>query len=371
MRDRTLLIFSYDFPPNDGGVARLCAEIADGMKLYYNNVIVLTHKKDKGELLYNYKSIKVVEIDAPRGQLEWQLLKYLRQWENKAQTDILCGLFHPEATIAWLAGFRNVFILGHGTEFLSGHSWFRKNFWLPVYARWILKQSQAVIANSHYTARLIKEVSPKASIKVLPLGVNPNFFRPIASKKNDGNLYLVTVSRILQFKGYDFVANVIACLPEHYRSKIRWTIGGKGDYLEELQQLVRKLGIEQQVDFCGFVPDEDLPMVYSSADVFIMPTREQEGDTSVEGFGLVFLEAQACGTPAIGARTGGIPDAVIPGEGGWLINQDNTEELSALLQSLIDQPESVTAQALAGRKRVENTANWSYYCSQLKNIFNR
>ena len=151
MRDRTLLIFSYDFPPNDGGIARLCAEIARGMHPYYRYITVLTHKKKSLEAFSFDDKVSIIEVDAPRGKLELQFFKILSSWKNKDQTDVICGVYHPEATLAWLTGFTNMYILGHGTEFIAGHSWFRKKIKLPCYAQWILKQSKAVIANSHYT----------------------------------------------------------------------------------------------------------------------------------------------------------------------------------------------------------------------------
>lgn len=371
MKSENLLIFSYDYPPSDGGIARLCQEIATGMHPYYRKVTVLTREKSGISKPYNYDAVKVVKLPPKRLICELAAWWYLLRIADKKNTDVLCGLWHPEAAIALLAGIPNTFILAHGTEYLSGTSSFRRKYWLPFYGRWVLKNARKVIANSHYTQKLTQAVCPEAKTVALPLAVNPQYFRPMSTRKEDGFLKLCTVSRVLQFKGHDFIARTIASLPNEVKQKIRWNIAGTGSYLEALKSLVQEIGIDPLVHFHGFVSDQELPGFYSANDVFILCTREQADSTSVEGFGLVFLEAQACGTPAIGARTGGIPDAVIPGEGGWLINQDNTEELSALLQSLIDQPESVTAQALAGRKRVENTANWSYYCSQLKNIFNR
>src|SRR5690606_12218927 len=146
-----------------------------------------------------------------------------------------------------------------------------------------------------------------------------------------------------------------------FKSKIHWNIGGTGSYLEDLKTLVKELGIEKNVTFHGFVPDEVLPSFYNSNDIFVLCTREEANSTSVEGFGLVFLEAQSCGIPVIGVRSGGIPDAIEKGNGGWLIEQDNEQMLANLLIDLIKNQELVLEEGLKARKRVLENANWKVY----------
>lgn len=364
---KNLIIFSYDFPPSDGGIARLCQEISVGSLKYYNKVIVLTRKKDGISKPYNSTDrINIKEVDSRRGYCEIQSYKFLKAIKNKRNYDILCGLWHPEATITLLAGFKNVYILAHGTELLAGNSNLRCQLWLPLYAKRVLKKAKLVIANSCYTEQLVKRVSPKANSMALPLAVNHNFFRP-KKKKKDDFLNICTVSRIHKFKGHDLILKTIANLPIDYQSKIRYNIAGTGNYLDSLKKLVEEFGLNDIVRFFGFVPDDALPDFYNANDLFILCTRETESSTAVEGFGLVFLEAQACALPVIGTRTGGIPDAVKDGDGGWLIEQDNEEELSCLLKKLIDQTSTVQDMGIKARLRVEKEATWEHYCDNLFN----
>jgi phosphatidylinositol alpha-1,6-mannosyltransferase len=367
VKKKHLILFSYDYPPSDGGIARLCHEITVGALVYYEKVIVLTRKKEGLNKPYNTSGeVAIVSVQSRRIACEIDCLKFLRSIKKKEDYDVLCGLWHPEATITLLSGFKNIYILAHGAELQSGTSIFRKYFWLPVYAHCILNNVKGVIANSHYTEKLAKRINPKVRTMTLPLAVNHLFFRPLTEKKNTNHIISIcSVSRILRFKGHDFVLKTLATLPKNYQSKIRYNIAGTGAYLPMLKQLVKQLHLENIVSFRGYVADDNLPSFYNEHDLFILCTRESPDTTSVEGFGLVFLEAQSCGIPVIGARTGGIPDAVAEGNGGWLIEQDNTVELSSLLVKLTDNQILVTQMGEKARKRVENFCTWEIYCKKL------
>jgi phosphatidylinositol alpha-1,6-mannosyltransferase len=122
------------------------------------------------------------------------------------------------------------------------------------------------------------------------------------------------------------------------------------------------------VHFLEFVPEEKLPDLYQISDLFVMCTREEEKDQNVEGFGLVFLEAQACGTPVVGTRHGGIPDAVEHGNGGWLIEENDSTALSQLLAKLVAKPEYFEKEGEKARRRVEQHFTWEQYLNRLKNL---
>ena len=126
--------------------------------------------------------------------------------------------------------------------------------------------------------------------------------------------------------------------------------------LEERRAFAAEMGVTDHVLFEGSVPFSQLPSTYNLCDVFVTPSRS--APPSVEGFGIVFLEANACGKPVIGARSGGIPDAIVDGETGLLVEPDDEPGLAEALISLLSDPARCRALGDAGRARVEQACTW-------------
>ena len=173
------------------------------------------------------------------------------------------------------------------------------------------------------------------------------------------------MSRLHAYKGHDVVLRAIAASSARIRQNLVYLIAGKGPHQGELERQVTELGLAEQVRFLGFVPEDDLPDLYRASDLFLLCTREAIERQEVEGFGLVLLEAQACGTPVIGTRTGGIPDAVKEGEGGWLIEEDDAAALSKFLSRLVDDPAAFLVAGKRARERVERQCTWDHYMRRL------
>lgn len=367
MKKRNLLILSYDYPPSTGGVSRLCHEITLGLTSFYENIKVFTVAVPEVSTPHNIATAEITRFPAKRIQCEIETVKAIRKIKNKNSYDVLCGIWHPEVLLAFLGGMRNIYVLGHGAEFLPGASKFRKKFWLPIYAKWSLGKVKKVITNSHFTKNLVKKIQPKSIVKALPLAVDHIFFKPKEhqQKDTDNLVKFVTVSRILEFKGHDFILKTFEKLPKNIQSKIEWHIAGTGPFLAKLKILIEASPLKPQIYLHGFISDKELPNFYNTKDVFVLATREVKVSHQVEGFGLVFLEAQSSGVPAIGTNTGGISDAIEEGNGGWLFEQDNLEALQKIIISVVKNPLLIKEQATKARKRVVNKCTWNLYCADL------
>ena len=257
---------------------------------------------------------------------------------------MLAGIWYPDGLVAAAAGARPLVVLAHGLELLRAQSRWRRAVWHAV-RRWVLERADLVIANSNYTLGLVREVAPRAAAIALPLAVDAQHFAPAdrtAARQRWGLVpeqrVLLTVSRLSRYKAHEVVFQALAALPEETRRRFVYLVAGQGAARSWFEEQARRLNVESQVRWLGYVPEADLPDLYRAADLFVLCTRESRAQAEVEGFGLVFLEAQACGTPVVGARAGGIPDAIRHGDGGWLIEPDDVANLAALLRQLEADP---------------------------------
>src|SRR5262249_23915091 len=149
---------------------------------------------------------------------------------------------------------------------------------------------------------------------------------------------------------------------------VTYLIVGDGADRARLESLAVTVGVRNHVVFAGQVMDSDLPDVYALSNVFIMPSRTQLSACDVEGFGLVFLEANACGKPVIGGRSGGIPDAIVDEETGFLVNPTEPDEIANVLVRLLSNAELAKRLGENGRSRVLNDFSWPQVSNQVQGI---
>jgi glycosyltransferase involved in cell wall biosynthesis len=262
---------------------------------------------------------------------------------------------HINFTIAayWLKRLRNIpyWTVAHGLE-----AWDIKNSALKT----ALHHADLILAVSGYTRdRLLQEQNLDPNkVVILPNTFDSSRFQPALKPEYLLEKYnlkpeqpvILTVARLSeveQYKGYD---QVLKALPQIRLSfpDVHYIIVGKGNDRIRLENLIAQLELENCVTFAGFVPDEQLCDYYNLCDVFAMPSKR-------EGFGIVYLEALACGKPVLGGNEDGTIDALCHGELGALVNPNDVEQiadtLSRILQgiypnSLIYQPELLQKQVI-------------------------
>ncbi|MDM9379616.1 glycosyltransferase [Chlorogloeopsis sp. ULAP01] len=200
-----------------------------------------------------------------------------------------------------------------------------------------LHHADRIFAVSSYTRdRLLEEQSLNPDkISLLPVTFDANRFEIAPKPKNLLERYklapeqpvILTVARLAcsdRYKGYD---QVIRALPQIRQQipNIHYLLVGKGEDRPRIEQLVQSLNLQEHVTLAGFIPDEELVAHYNLCDVFAMPSKR-------EGFGIVYLEALACGKPALGGNQDGAIDALCQGELGALVDPD---DVNAIAQTLI------------------------------------
>lgn len=196
--------------------------------------------------------------------------------------------------------------------------------------RHYLKQAAAVVAVSAFTRHALIEAMevPPERIALIVNGVDAERFRPGPKSPElldryglRGKRVLLTVGRLVERKGIDTTLRALPAIRERCPDAA-YLIVGTGEYRERLDALVADLGLEDHVVFAGGVPRDELVAHYQLCDLFVMPNRELSNHDT-EGFGLVFLEANACGKAVVSGVAGGVVEAVRHGETG--LNVDGTD----------------------------------------------
>lgn len=228
----------------------------------------------------------------------------------------------------------------HGEEITSTTTYF-------LYGRsrrFYLKKADAVVAVSQFTRNaLVNLMGVDANkICIIENGVDTKKFLPgsknielLDKYKIHNKKIILTVGRLVERKGID---KTLMALPEIIKKipDIHYIIVGTGEYSKRLEQLAEDLSLHDYVTFAGRVPDEDIVKYYQTCDLFVMPNREL-ADHDTEGFGLVFLEANACRKTVIGGRAGGAVEAVTHGKTGMLVDGYSVAEISeAVVKILTD-----------------------------------
>jgi len=261
---------------------------------------------------------------------------------------VLCTNWFPCGLAAWLlrkltgASFP-YYIAVHGAELNSrGRAAGRlKN----LLCRLVMRDASGIFPVSRYTAdKLARKAGPGLPMRVLSNGVNPSRFFPILCNQRRSPVIL-SVCRLSEHKGIDTALKAFAILHER-GIEFEYRIAGHGPDRKRLEKIASELGLSAKVRFLGEVAD--LNSLYNGCDLFLLLSREVGG--AVEGFGLVFLEAAACGKASVGTRSGGIPDAVLDGETGLLVAENDARAAADAIQKLLT--DKALRERLAGRAQL-------------------
>ena len=290
----------------------------------------------------------------------------------RRRPDVLhCGDLFPPAVSGWL--FKKLFRLPyvaycHGEDItLTGERRYQ-----PKVRDRIYRSADAVIANGTFAVHKLLEigVAPEKIFKINP-GLDTTIFFPEPSgslRQRYGltdELVLLTVARLIPRKGHSRVLRAIAALGSEV-PPFKYIITGKGGEEQNLRDLAASLGIEQKVIFAGFIAEDEMNLHYNLADVFVMPNVSEAGD--VEGFGMVFLEANAAGKPVIGGRSGGVADAVEDGVTGYLVRSEDDLELIEKLRLLLTDAPLRFRMGAAALERVQRDFAWEPRAALLQRI---
>lgn len=241
--------------------------------------------------------------------------------------------------------------------------------------RAVLRRCSRVVVLSEFMKRQVITAHrvPPEKLAIVPGGADPECFRPSedpvkvrrALNLPLGKVLLFTVRNLVARMGLENLVRAMSRLGEE-GGDLLLLIGGEGPLRGPLQQLIADLGLSERVRLLGFVQEETLPSYYQAADLVVMPTFE------MEGFGLVTIEALACGTPVLGTPVGALPEILSRVDPILLADGADSAALakgiSRLLRRFRDRPDERRRVSRRGRDLVEAEYNWARHCEQLERV---
>jgi phosphatidylinositol alpha-1,6-mannosyltransferase len=225
--------------------------------------------------------------------------------------------------------------------------------------RRVLGSAAGIIANSQNTLSLLARDwgVPESKIRVVYPGMDARLFAPAAISTStrerlgwQNRTVLLTVGRLQLRKGHDMLLQALPAIRERV-PHLLYAIVGTGEEEPRLRNLVQELGIEDAVQFMGAVSDQEMVHCYQQCDLFILPNRTVQGD--IEGFGMVLLEAQACGKPVIAGDSGGTRETMKIPDTGVILDCTQTEPLARGVIELLTDPARLQAMGERGPSWVQ------------------
>ena len=376
-----IAVLSDVFPPQNGGSGRWLYEVY--RRFPDGRVTFLVGEHDDAEAFDALQpKINVERLSLSLGDWgtfrPWSFARYVSLARKvgrvlrRDQIEVVhAARVLPEGWVAYLLRLARKIpyvVYVHGEDICAA-TWSREHSWM---VRRVLSRADSIIANSKNTAELLQR-DWKTGCQVLYPGVDCDYFERAAP---DGIVrrqlgwgtqpIILTVGRLQKRKGHDVMIRAIPQIRESVPD-VLYAICGDGDERESLEALVRDLGVQKHVMFMGEISDADLLCAYQQCDLFALPNREVDRD--IEGFGMVLVEAQACGRPVLAGDSGGTRETMQVDETGVIVDCTDVGLVAKTVSELLTdhgRRESMGARAEA---HVRGRFDWTILSEQALQLF--
>ncbi|HUP85249.1 MAG TPA: glycosyltransferase family 4 protein [Acidimicrobiales bacterium] len=366
------LLVTNDFPPKVGGIQTYLWEL--WRRLPPEDVTVLTTAHQDAADFDAHEPYRIVRtrerVLLPTPALRRQVLRLADEVGSEL---IVLDPAVPVGLVGPTLGRPYALVL-HGSELIGR---------IPTGGSQAMgeavKRSVLVIAAGNYPASEARRVGGDRTppITVIPPGVDTDRFQPLRDEDErratrlrlgldeDADL-VVGVSRLVPRKGFDVLVDAAARM-KHTHPRLRLAIGGTGRDHGRLQKRIDET--QSPARLLGRISDEDLASVYGCADVFAMCCRTRWAGLEPEGFGIVFLEAAACGVPQIAGNSGGAADAVEHGGTGLVVHRPrDPKAVAEALARLLDDPAKRRAMGEHSRRRAVADFTYDHLAARLRAV---
>ena len=362
--DKKVLLVTNDLGPRAGGIETFVLGLIEGLPKDSLIIYTSSQKGDKAfdaQLLEKFGAVVIrdrAKMLLPTPRITRKAVKILKQQQIK---NVWFGAAAPLALMAGKlrsAGASNIVALTHGHEV-----WWAKIPILKNLLKKIIKDVDHLGYLGDFTKGEIAKISnqPQKFLQIAP-GIDTQHFAPkivrgdlIEKYRLDGRRVIVSVGRLVHRKGQDELVKAMPKILEQFPDAILLFVG-EGPIKQMLFNSAKQLGVLPKVVFAGRVSHHDLPDYICLGEIFAMPVRSRFSGLEVEGLGIVYLEASACGLPVIVGNSGGAVDAVLDQKTGLLVDGTKSDQIADAICELLANPERAKQMGAAGRDWVIN--NW-------------
>ena len=372
-----ILCITNDFGPRAGGIETFVMGLIE--RLPASRVIVYTSAQDNTEP-YDRKWLEDFGVEVVRDKAKILLPTPGVAYCVNAlvrERNVSTVFFGAAAPLGLLskglrrAGVKHIVALTHGHEV-----WWSKVWPFTLAMKIISRQVNHLTYLGEFTrsaiAQSISKSAGQSMVKIAP-GIDTDHFYPQDATHLRSELGLVhkkvivSVGRLVHRKGQDVLIEamptIIEQVPEAHLLMI-----GEGPYRSYLETRVKSLGIQESVTFIGRIQYADLPEYICVGDIFVMPSRSRLAGLEVEGLGIVYLEASACGLPVIAGNSGGAPDAVLHGETGLVVDGTRKADVAAATVELLLDSKRSKAMGARGREWIIQEWRWEIWSERFTKL---
>jgi phosphatidylinositol alpha-1,6-mannosyltransferase len=376
--EKTLCI-TNDFGPRAGGIETFVIGLIERMPR--DSVVVYTSNQgDTAE--YDRKWFEKYGVEVIRDKSKvllptFRVGKQVRKvLHDRGIERVFFGAAAPLALLSQglrKAGASRIVALTHGHEV----------WWAKVWPfNWLLRRIgngvDVLTYLGSFTQRAISRSLSKGAkesmVRIAP-GIDTSHFAPDAKSSQlkreldlEGKRVIVSVGRLVHRKGQDTLVESLPRILESYPDAHLLFVG-VGPHLQHIHKRAVQLGVLASISFVGRVQYQELPRFISVGEIFAMPSRSRLAGLEVEGLGIVYLEASACGLPVVGGLSGGAPDALLEGETGFAVDGLSPDCVSEAIIKLLDDPEMGKRMGSRGRQWIVDEWEWQHWSKRFNQLF--
>jgi glycosyltransferase involved in cell wall biosynthesis len=347
---RSICIVTQQYKSIISGVGLHAHNLLAGLQRDGHRVTLLTQVTQQDDALPDHVEVLTVPVAFMQSSqarwisLAWRFAQKLRQMNATERFDIV---HFTDAREALPFAGHHPAVVGNVNDYYAAQMRpfrYYHRYYADHWKRWLyyafvhscerigLRRLGAIIANSDYTRDVIQQAYQLDRRRLFKC------FKCIDLSLFDGSLRACCSEELILFAGGNMQRKGLTVLIQAapsvlaMRPDVRFCVVGQDDNLPKMQQLCRSVGVADQFEFMGWIPNSELRKLYRRASMFVMPSL-------MEAFGVAFLEAMASGTPVVGTRVGGIPELIQHGWNGLLVDVDSPADLAEALLAILGNPD--------------------------------